>query len=365
MKNYIISESNFKFLIEKLSIKSRFGKRIVEVVKDENFDEGHPVYTYNSVGVLPDNYRPDKIGVVFFNGPVMNNSDYEVPEEDRYVTFVGPYGEFKLLSNIIRTKGKSPFIFGQDLINTKYYDDFAKLIISNKSDNYFSSSDIRKALSIAFKDYWEKEDDNFTEGIRGIHTIGSKTGNNDEDWSIMNYFDTKKEVISLITQKWEKEGSGDKIEWLSKTFKNDSNFLKKLLEIQWNSIKNGFETEDKTIKNIVRKFKEMGIEIEYEYYPPGHKKDRKDGIDFTIKLNGGKTFTIQVKPADKTQKSPEGIKVYTYGMKNMYKSKSDLDYIVYNKGDNFIFFKNKNYEVLSNGRIVVHFDMPTNINEIV
>jgi hypothetical protein len=58
---------------------------------------------------------------------------------------------------------------------------------------------------------------------------------------------------------------------------------------------------------------------------------------------------------------PNGdIKVYTYGMTNNYKRKDDLGYILYNKGNSFIIFKNKNYYVTpaSNGTQVIHKDKP-------
>lgn len=73
-------------------------------------------------------------------------------------------------------------------------------------------------MEIPFKEYWNPESKEFSKGLRGIHTIGEKTGNKIEDWSIMNYFDTKKEVKALIDQKWKKEGFGEKIQWAFQYF---------------------------------------------------------------------------------------------------------------------------------------------------
>ena len=72
---------------------------------------------------------------------------------------------------------------------------------------------------------------------------------------------------------------------------------------------------------------------------------------FSIK---GKTF--QVKPADKTFKIDDGIGVYTFGMKDWYKYKRNLDYIVYvnNKLDSFIIFPNSNYSVDKTGMKTIH-----------
>jgi hypothetical protein len=98
-------------------------------------------------------------------------------------------------------------------------------------------------------DYWKPAEGDFSAGLRGIHTIGERDGTS-ESWSIMNYFDTKDTVLSLLNERWEKEGTGNEIEWLSNIFKTNDDFLKKLLDIQWKSIKSGMETERDTIKNI-------------------------------------------------------------------------------------------------------------------
>jgi hypothetical protein len=177
----------------------------------------------------------------------------------------------------------------------------------------------------------------------------------------MNFFDTKKEVKALINKKWNDEGSGDKVEWLSSVLRDDEGFLNKLLSIQWNSIKGGFENEIKALKNLTEMLEKSGIEFEYDVYPPGHKRDRYDSIDLTLKIQGEQPMALQIKPVTKTERMPNGdIKVYTYGMTNNYKRKDDLGYILYNKGNSFIIFKNKNYYVTpaSNGTQVIHKDKP-------
>lgn len=335
---------------------------ISEVNRVEDFDEDYPDYEYTAVGVIPRTTNPNEIGVVFFNGTDFGKSEYRDPESDRMVYFIGPLGEFEFDSRDIQYNGKSPFVFGNKLKNS-YYDKLFPLMKSNKtlsSPTDFTSDEVRESLKMAFPEYWEDETDEHTAGIRGIHTIGEKT-DTDVDWSIMNFFDTKREVKELINKKWDNEGSGDKIEWLSSVLKNDEGFLNKLLSIQWNSIKGGFENELKALKNLTEMLKKAGVEFEYDIYPPGHKKDRYDSIDLTLKIQGEEPMTLQIKPVTKTEKMPNGdIKVYTYGMTNNYKRKDGLGFIIYNKGNSFIIFKNKNYYVTptSNGTQVIHKDKP-------
>jgi hypothetical protein len=233
------------------------------------------------------------------------------------------------------------------------------------SDDGFSKSDIDAALKMAFNetDYWIPAEGDFSAGLRGIHTIGERDGTS-ESWSIMNYFDTKKEVINLLNERWKEEGTGNKIEWLSNIFVTNDDFLKKLLDIQWRSIKSGMKTESNTIKNIKDYFNEKGINVEFETYPPGHITDRGSGIDFTIMLDG-KKFTVQVKPLKGKETSGNKTIIKTYKMSNWYKSKKEeLDFIVYSDGPNLIFFKNSDYVVSKDGGTVTHYAPPINISDI-
>ena len=364
MRNFIITEGQLNLLLNFLNPSKGY---IHEATKVDNFDKGQPVYRYKNIGVVPDKWNPNKVGLIFINSLVFGeNTEYEIPEEDRNVIFKGPQGEFKIDSRLIKTSndGKSIFLVGNDFIDSEYYEKFSDLIKPSTSNLEFSKLDIQDALKMAFPDNWVEENKDFTAGVRGIHTIGEKTGT-PEDWSIMNYFDTKKEVKALIGQKWKKEGFGEKIQWLSNIFKNDDKFLKKLLDLQWDSIKSGFKTESDTISDILDYLKNKGIEVDVVYYPPGHKIDRYGGIDFTLKPKNKKSFTIQVKPFTKIQETPSGKPmIQTYGMKESYKDIPNLDYIVYGNTPNFFFFKNSNYEVLKNGSTVIHKDNPIDISEI-
>jgi hypothetical protein len=231
------------------------------------------------------------------------------------------------------------------------------------SDDGFSKPDIDAALKMAFPKNWVEDNTEFTAGVRGIHTIGEKTGTS-EDWSIMNYFDTKDTVKALINQKWKEEGSGDKIQWLSDIFKTDKEFMEILLDKQWNSIKSGFKTEGDVISDILNYFENKKIEVDVIYYPPGHKTDRYEKIDFTLKPKDKERFTIQVKPLKYRNDYGGKIKIQTYGMSDSYKSKPNLDYIVYGKTPNFLVFKNSNYEVSKDGKTVTHYVKPIEISDI-
>lgn len=228
------------------------------------------------------------------------------------------------------------------------------------NSNQIVSKDIRESLKRVFKDYWIDDDTNFSPGIRGIHTIGSRNGT-DVDWSIMNYFDTKREVLSKLNNLWSIDG-GLKEEWLDTNFSDNEELLIDLLRIQWRSIKNGFENENKALENLKN---DLNCEnVSFELYPPGHVNDRYKFIDLTIKSEG-KKYTFQIKPASKTTRLKNGgIMVHTYGMKETYKYKNHLDFILYNKDDKYVIFENKDYFLLNdNNREVIHMGKPVKIIE--
>lgn len=364
-KTIRLSESELVNVIQKIVLNYSI---ISEAKRRQDFTDEIPKYEYKKIGIIPD-YK-NEIGYVFFNGPYFQKSDYQQPETPKLIHFSGPNGDFEFDSNIIRiSKFGIPFITGGELTNKDYnrllplikvkkLEDIAKKDIRTSED--FTPKEIRKSLKMAFPEYWHNEDDEYTAGIIGIHTIGGKTDTN-IDWSIMNYFDTKKEIQSQINKKWEKEGSGDKIEWLSSIFKNDIKFLNILLDIQWKSIKSGIENELRALKNITALLGSSNINFKFEVYPPGHKKDRHNFIDLTLEIDNKEPMTIQIKPLTKIEEIPNGdIKVYTYGMSDRYKNKKDLGYILYNKRDSFIIFKNENYYVTpeGKGREVIHKDRP-------
>jgi len=344
---------------------------ISEVDKNKDFDDDFPKYDYSSIGVRPSDKNPNEIGVVFFNGVDFNKSDYRKPEQPKMISFNGPLGQFEFDSRNIYYK-KSPYIFG-DKLNDMYYDKLFPLM-NSKKPKVFTSRDIILALKMAFPNNWVKETPEFTAGLRGIEPIGDYLkkqkgydGDTTETWSLMNFFDTRT-IPELIDAKWEKEGSGDKIEWLVNIFKNDKIFLDKLLQTQWESVYKGFYVnEPSAIKKLKKMFEDELLIATFKTYPMGHKKDRNSGIDVKFKIKGKTPNGIQIKPLTKIQYLQNGnIKVYTSSMTDDYKNNSGLDYILYNTDNTFYLFRNSDYEVVpnTNGREVIHYTTPARFYEL-
>ena len=250
-------------------------------------------------------------------------------------------------------KGTFKYRVGDTIHRSKFRVNEAYVIKSelNNNQNTITSQTIRDVLKISFESYWCDEDEVYSPGLRGIYPISDKTGG-DEDWSIMNYFDTKKEIHEILQNLWESENGDNLVEWLTSKFSNDSKLVESLVDRQWASISNGFKLESDTVNIFKNKFNITDISL----YPPGSKIDRYGGIDMNV--NG---TNYQIKPGISTTKLDNGIQVNTYGMRD-YQNKDDLDYILYVKGSDLIFFPNKNYIVV-NPKSVIHYETPI-INKI-
>jgi hypothetical protein len=295
--------------------------------------------------------------------PTYTNAPWRVYFND-LKTEEGQYSHGKntyinLIGNGIKLTGITPTDFNFTKDGKSGYVDYWKLkkiqpdireiLFSSKDSGEVKSTLIRSALKKAFPNNWKEQDEIYSAGIRDINTIGERTGKG-ESWSIMNYFDTKKEVQRKISQKWNNEGNGDLEEWLVDVFKNDKDFMKELLDIQWRSIENGYNTEIYA-SEVISNHTPGNLEL----FPPGSIIDRYGSIDMII---GDKSF--QIKPLSDILVENGKYFVKTYGMKNDYKRKSKgINYIVYAKiGGEVYVFPNKNYEVGPGGSEVIHFEKP-------
>lgn len=336
---------------------------IVEVDKKDEFDDINPVYSYKNLSIKPKLNFPNE-DIVFFNGTNFGKSDYITPEENvSNVLFVGNRGNFVIDKKDIKIKNGHVSVDFNKLSNKDQKTLNPNKIIVKPIEKpsikpQITGLMVRDSLKMAYPNNWREKDDNYTAGLRGkeVYPLGDLIeGLGDCDWSVMNFFDTRN-VWRLINDKWEKEGSGNPIKWLSDIFTDkSSDFFKEMVKTQLKSLRSGVKTEEIALKNLLKLCKKKNLIVEHFItYPPGHRKDREEGIDFSVKLKNWKQFNVQVKPLSGLDEQLDGsYVVYTHGMMN-YKEKSNLHYILYNMDDKFIMFKNENYVVYDkkNGKVV-------------
>ena len=335
--------------------EQQYIKLINEVNRSFDYSESEPRYDYKSIKLLPTTGDSNNF-IIFFNGTVFNKSEYKKPNEPQYVEFFGPQGDFEFHKDDIFFKGKTPFTF-LDKVKyeyNQYYDKMYDLIDKTQLERKnkiteINSWDIRKALQLAFSSKTENSDgiwipgdgENFTSGVRGVYMIGSKLGT-EETWSILNYFDTKREIQKKIVETYNKDSKTNLsvINWLIEKLRNKDSFIDYLVdEIQWPSIESGLETEKLAEKIIGAN--------NATFYPPGSVMDRFKGVDMTYE-----GINYQIKPLKSYDEKTNTVS--TYGMRD-YKDKELVHKILFVNESKMLEFDNVGYSsTFSN----VDFDSP-------
>lgn len=343
-----------KFKVTEYQINLYHNKLINEVTRSFDYSEENPTYDYKSIEVIPNDKFSTENFRVFFNGTQFGQTEYKKPNQSDKVWFDGPNGIFEFDRNDVHvSKTNSPFIFSNKL-TSKQLDLFHGLIDSSKTNikQEIKPYQIRKALELAFSPdnngpgKWNNEDKIFSAGVRGIYTVGEKLGN-DDDWSILNYFDTKTEIQNMINQRYSKSDSDlNIVNWLANEFRKNSDFIEPLVERQWQSIENGYKSEELA--------KELVNGDDVTFYPSGSKMDRYEGVDVTI--DG---INYQIKPLISYAGKKEGpYFIKTYGMRD-YKNKSLVDKILFVNPNKILIFDNNNYT--HNFNTAVFTEFPTKI----
>jgi hypothetical protein len=323
----------------------------LHLIQEHIDTSGGSNFTYNSLGL----YEIGNTKRYYFNKILqIPNSN---PNSDTII-LSGDFGDFEFDKNLVYRKDEKTFYVNKKIFDEKYPKFTKKNKNSEKNVNPkdvgIDSSTIKKALKLAFPNNWFEKDGVYTSGLRGINTIGEKIKDESETWSIMNYFDTKKEIHNLLFLKYMETGDDKNIiDWMVDLFQNDKKFTQILVDRQWESIKNGLELE----RNSINSFFNVDPS-NIKFYPHGSIMDRNKGIDVTV--DG---FNYQIKPLISYKKGygSEYI-INTYGMKD-YKVNDDdkdddnVDYIVYANKNGVLIFKNTDYYVVSKNE-VIHKNSP-------
>jgi hypothetical protein len=340
--NLIIKETQYDLLLDKL--KSNEGvivcKNKSKILKESEIK--HTKYTYTTLGYYnkwgKERYYFNRVVPITDNSPVPN-----------HIKIYGSDGDFIVDSSIVNLDQYNNRIYIEKKDFDVLYPNFNFKKNEKLSEKIgITPTNIRKSLELAFPNNWFDESLEFTPGLRGIHPIGKKLGTG-EDWSIMNYFDTKYEIHSLLYLKYFDyldEGliskDDDIVNWLVDLFTKDTEYVKLLVNRQWSSIEKGLKLERQSINNFINKIKSKNV----KYYPHGSKMDRWFGIDVTV--DG---VNYQIKPLINFNKELGNYVINTYGMTN-YIPKKQVNKIAFTNNDKCIIIDNSNYTVLSKTKVV-------------
>lgn len=298
-----------------------------------------------------------------------------IDKKCQVITIFNNSGEsFDIPSNEIRFTLNE----GKPYISASYFyrEIYPQLNVNVKLVGGINSKNIRSALKLSFEgtENWSEDTVDMSEGVIGIPpTVG---GN---EWSVMNYFDTKKSVHELLRALISQDNNknpeiiyGDEfspgedyssseydeliIQWLSKVFKGDihSDGLVGIKNLQKKSIESGEATENAAVEYIANNPEVIGLNsiTETVKYEPGHKKDRWGGIDAEFYGNSSSPIGVQIKPLAKYDETKNKVSIGRSNA-NDYSNKKGVDYFVFfnEKTNEVVVFKNSNYKRNSNSYI--------------
>lgn len=283
---------------------------------------------------------------------VNNYSFDKLRKTDKYTTFIGLDKEYNPDPNkeIILTSGNDVFKFQPNDLNLSFYDKKNVYTPNEKVKNKrpkqtFDSKNFKQALKTIFPINWTSGDQEYTPGLRGIYPF-----NEEDDWSILNFFDTNPHRMRELNILFTASDDTDPILWLKKFLTDDNNtVLENMLRKQKNAVTRSDKIESEAMSKISDNVKT---------FPKGHITDRYGAID-AIDLNTNLTY--QIKAANRVEPvvDEDGVLTYkVFGDKSRfkdYKNKKDLKKILYYipKEKKSYVFDNDYYEVLSND-LVIH-----------
>lgn len=313
-------------------------KKLIESSEDDIDNNVEPTkYTYLSVKL----WEKGRTKKYFFNKVKSVEDKNPIPGK---IKIVGSSGDFIFDKDKIKIQPEREVIS----IDKDEFDKNYKIEGSSVPSTIgINSKTILSSLKMAFPDNWMEEDEIYSAGLRGIYTIGDKIGDPLEDWSIMNYFDTKLEIHDLLYLRYkELDSNEDMSDWLVSTFRNDTEFINFLVDRQWKSIESGIKLEKQSVNNVITK---LGIS-DVVYYPFGSKMDRWYGIDVTIS-----GLNCQIKPMSSFYEKDGKYIINTYGMRD-YKSKRKVDRIIFANKNQILIFRNSDYDVVSRSKVIFNIE---------
>jgi hypothetical protein len=191
------------------------------------------------------------MGLIIENNRTLTHTFSKKKETDNYITFVDISLPFKPQFNdkIVLVNENNPndvytFVYGKDLLKSKFRDNeaYTKKVKQEFNTNPFENSQfIRDCVKDAFpKDQyvWQEDNEEFTEGLRGMYPFS-----NQDDWSVLNFFDTNPHRKKKLFQLFLDSGESDPKKWLVNFFKGGSKDLIYLTNLQRKAIQNSDKSE--------------------------------------------------------------------------------------------------------------------------
>jgi hypothetical protein len=178
-------------------------------------------------------------------------------ENNDYVTyknldrkFDSNYGEDVILINKNNPSEIYKHKVGKDIFKSGYRENEVYIkkiknpVLTSSNTNYFENSQfIRDCIKEAFpmSEYtWQEDNDEWTEGLRGVFPYSK-----DDDWSVLNFFDTNPHRKKKLYELFLKSGQPNQKKWLVNFFRGDSLELNQMTSQQREAIKRDLKSQSR------------------------------------------------------------------------------------------------------------------------
>ena len=234
------------------------------------------------------------------------------------------------------------------------------------------SSHIRKCLKDVYKPLgmWgsiQSPDDNCETGEGVIRAYAHIPG--EDEWSILNRFDTNTKVRDKIKQLFTAQNPGQEIttsslmDFIENNKKQlfNGDYTDELVELNRTTIESGNRNEKFAIEILKKYFGDRAI---IKRFCSGDYRDTKKGMDISVEI-GGNSFHVQVKPFEdiKSYIDEENADTYfqvkTFYNPTKYSEKNvDIIFFVNFESQRYILFSNNRSKIVAKSNNSVSFYEP-------
>ena len=214
------------------------------------------------------------------------------------------------------------------------------------------------------------------EGVINVYPVSKYvSGLVDDEWSVLNWFDTnsrvKKQIEQWYKEHTEKEPTDEDLKsWITNNREKlfNGEWTEKLVDLNKETIDRGINNETQAIKILKN---ELGSDATIRRFCSGSVQDTKMGQDLAIKIGNKSEFFVQVKPLIKVESKFDSdgdtffvVSSPSFDNKKYKPQNVDLFFFIKNETGEYIGFRNKPNKIYTQYAGLVRFYEPWELTNI-
>jgi hypothetical protein len=215
------------------------------------------------------------------------------------------------------------------------------------------------------------------EGVINVYPVSKYvSGLVDDEWSVLNWFDTNSRVKKQI-EEWYKDEtknnnpSDDELKsWITKNKIKlfNGEWTEKLVDLNKDTIDRGIKNETQAMDILKEK---LGSNVQIRRFCSGSVQDTRMGQDLAVKIGDNEEFFVQVKPLKKVESKYDAdgdtffvVSSPSFDNKRYKPQNVDLFFFVNNENGEYVGFRNKPNKIYTQYAGLVRFYEPWELTNI-